>query len=262
MIGKLIFMLGKTEKYIHERLEKDRGLLFTVIDPDDHKTAENAAQTAKNANEAGSDLILIGGSTLSSQDYLDDVVKRIKENVNIPVVLFPGNVTWLTKYADALYFMSLLNSTKPYWISGAQIKGAPIVKKMGLEPISVAYLVVEPGGTVGKVAEVELLKRSEPQKAAEMALAAQYMGYRFVVTDAGSKPKEGHIPLDMIKLVASTIDVPYIVAGGIRTPEQAKSIIKAGADAIQVGAAFEQGKGSVENIRKMVEAVREGGKGR
>ena len=254
--------LGKVEKYINDEIGRKGGLLFTVIDTDDHKTAENAARTAKNANEAGSDLILIGGSTLSSQDFLDSVVKQIKENVNIPVVLFPGNVTWLTKYADAVYFMSLLNSTKPYWISGAQIKGAPIVKKLGLEPISVAYLVVEPGGTVGKVAEVDLLKRSEPQAAAMAALAAQYMGFRMIVTDAGSKPKEGHIPLEMIKAVSSVLDdsIPYVVAGGIKTPEQAASIIKAGADAVQVGAAFEQGKGSVENIRKMVKAVREAGK--
>ncbi len=158
--------------------------------------------------------------------------------------------------------MSLLNSTKPYWISGAQIKAAPIVSKLGIEPISVAYLVVEPGGTVGKVAEVDLLKRNEPQAAAMTALAAQYMGFRMIVTDAGSKPKEGHIPLEMVKAVATTIDdsIPYVVAGGIKTPEQAKSIIKNGADAIQVGAAFEQGKGSVENIAKIVKAVREGAK--
>jgi phosphoglycerol geranylgeranyltransferase len=255
-------MIGKTERYIHEEIGRKGGLLFTVIDPDDHKTAENAAKTAKNANEAGSDLILIGGSTLSSQDFLDSVVKRIKENVNIPVVLFPGNVTWLTKHADAVYFMSLLNSTKPYWISGAQIKAAPIVSKMGIEPISTAYLVIEPGGTVGKVAEVDLFKRNEPEKAAYAALAAQYMGFRLIVTDAGSKPKEGHIPLEMVKAVANTIDdsIPYVVAGGIRTPEQAKSIIKAGADAIQVGAAFEEGKGSVENISKIVKAVRDGAK--
>ena len=257
-------MIGKTEKYIHDELAKKGGLLFTVIDPDDHKTAENAARTAKNADEAGSDIILIGGSTLSSQDFLDGVVKRIKENVNIPVVLFPGNVTWLTKHADAVYFMSLLNSTKPYWISGAQIKAAPIVRKIGIEPISVAYLVVEPGGTVGKVAEVDLLKRSEPQAAANAALAAQYMGFRMIITDAGSKPKNGHIPLEMVKAVSSAIDdsIPYVVAGGIRTPEQAAGIIRAGANAIQVGAAFEQGKGSVENIKKMVKAVREGALGR
>jgi len=252
--------IGKTERYILDSIEEKKGLLFTVIDPDDHKTAENASKTAKNANEAGSDIILIGGSTLSSQDFLDDVVKRIKENVNIPVVLFPGNVNWLSKYADAVYFMSLLNSTKPYWISGAQIKGAPVVKKIGVEPISVAYVVVEPGGTVGEIAEVDLIKRDDLQRIGATALAVQYMGYRFLVTDAGSKPKDGHIPLEMVKTVAKTIDIPYIVAGGIRTPEQAKSIIKAGADAVQVGAAFEQGEGSVENIRKMVEAVREGKK--
>jgi phosphoglycerol geranylgeranyltransferase len=255
-------MLGKTERYIHDELQKKKGLLFTVIDPDDHKTAENASRTAKNANEAGSDLILIGGSTLSSPDFLDGVVKRIKENVNIPVVLFPGNVNWLTKYADAVYFMSLLNSTKPYWISGAQMMAAPIVKKMGIEPISTAYLVVEPGGTVGRVAEVDLIKRNDLERAAAAALGAQYMGFRLLVTDAGSKPKEGHIPLEMVKAVAAVTDIPYVVAGGIRTPEQAKSIIKTGADAIQVGAAFEQGKGSVENIKKMVSAVREGGKER
>lgn len=255
-------MIGKTERYIHEEISNKGALLFTVIDPDDHKTADNAAKTAKNANEAGSDLILIGGSTLSSQDFLDSVVKRIKENVNIPIVLFPGNVTWLTKHADAVYFMSLLNSTKPYWISGAQIMAAPIVRKMGIEPISTAYLVVEPGGTVGKVAEVDLLKRNEPEKAAYAALGAQYMGFRLIVTDAGSKPKEGHIPLEMVKTVSSVIDdsIPYVVAGGIKTPDQAKSIIKAGADAIQVGAAFEEGKGSVENIARMVKAVREGAK--
>lgn len=253
-------MIGKTEQYIHDQISAKGGLLFTVIDPDDHKTAENAARTAKNANEAGSDLILIGGSTLSSPDFLDGVVKQIKENVNIPVVLFPGNVNWLTKHADAVYFMSLLNSTKPYWISGAQMKAAPIVKKMGIEPISTAYLVVEPGGTVGKVAEVELLKRNEPQTVASAALGAQYMGYRLLVTDTGSKPKEGPIPLEMVKAVAGAVDIPYVVAGGIRTPEQARDIIKAGADVIQVGAAFEEGKGSVENIKRIVNAVREGAK--
>ena len=130
-------MIGKTEKYLYSELEKKGALLFALIDPDDH-TEESAVATAKNANEAGSDLILIGGSTLSSQEKLDMVTKRIKESVNIPIVLFPGNVSWLTKYADATYFMSLLNSRNPYWIRGAQSKGAPIIKKIGIEPISVA----------------------------------------------------------------------------------------------------------------------------
>lgn len=254
-------MIGKVEKYLLSELDKKGALLFTLIDPDDH-TGESAVLTAKNANEAGSDLILIGGSTLSSQEKLDSITKNIKENVNIPIVLFPGNVSWLTKYADATYFMSLLNSRNPYWISGAQAKGAPVVHKIGIEPISVAYLVVEPGGTVGKVGEVELIKRNELQRAASLALAAQFMGFHFVITDTGSNPKEGHVPLEMIRAVAHAVDIPYVVAGGIKTPEQARDVIKAGAGAIQVGTAFEKGKGSIDKIKEMVKAVREGAKER
>ncbi len=254
-------MIGKVEKYILEKLEKNKALLFTLIDPDDH-SLDNAVLTAKNANEAGADLVLIGGSTLSSQEHLDQVAKRIKEVINVPLVLFPGNISWLTRYADATYYMSLLNSRNPYWISGAQTKAAPFLGKLGIEPISVAYLVVEPGGTVGKVAEVDLIKRKDPQKAAAAALAAQYMGFHFVITDTGSNPKEGHVPLEMIKAVSSSIDIPYTVAGGVRTPEQAKNVIKAGADAIQIGTAFEEGKGSIQKIKEMVKAVRDGAKGR
>ncbi|HID73016.1 TPA: geranylgeranylglyceryl/heptaprenylglyceryl phosphate synthase, partial [Candidatus Micrarchaeota archaeon] len=86
-------------------------------------------------------------------------------------------------------------------------------------------------------------------------------GFRFVITDAGSNPKDGHIPLDMLKAVRSAIDIPYIVAGGVRTPEEAKSVIKSGADIIQVGTAFEK-DGTVNKIKKMVKAVREGGASR
>ncbi len=252
--------IGKVEKYINDELGKKGALLFSLIDPDDH-SEDSAVTTAKNANEAGTDIILIGGSTLSSQEKLDTVARRIKESVNVPVVLFPGNVSWLTRFADATYFMSLLNSRNPYWISGAQTKGAPIIKKIGMEPIPVAYMVVEPGGTVGKVGEVELIKRTEFDRAASMALAAEFMGFHFALTDTGSNPKEGHIPLQMIKAVKSSISIPYIVAGGIRTPVQAKSVVKAGADIIQVGTAFEQ-NGSLEKIKEMIKAVREGAKSR
>ncbi len=250
-------MAGKIETYIYQELEKKKGLLFTVIDPMDHQSLNDAIEMAKNANQAGSDLILIGGSTGVQGEILDEVTKRIKENVNIPVVLFPGNIGTVTKYADAIYFMSLLNSRNPYWISGAQMLAAFQIKKYKVEPLSVGYSVVEPGGTVGWVGDVNLIPRSKPELAAATGLAAEYMGFRFFITDTGSNPKEGHVPLEMIKAVSSNISIPYIVAGGIRTPEEAKSIIKAGASAIQVGTAFEKGKGSVEKIKKMVQAVRE-----
>jgi phosphoglycerol geranylgeranyltransferase len=254
-------MVGKTEKYILEELEGKKGLLFALIDPLDYKTPEDAVMTARNADEADADIILIGGSTGVQGTVLDTVAKEIKENVSKPVVLFPGNIGTLTKYADAVYFMSMLNSRNPYWISEAQMLAAPTVKHYGIEPLPVAYVVVEPGGTVGWVGDAKRIPRSRPKIAAAFGMAAEYMGFRFLITDAGSNPENGHIPLEMVKAVSSVTSIPYIAAGGIRTPEQARSVIQAGADIIQVGTAFEK-EGSVEKIKAMVQAVREGAKSR
>lgn len=251
--------LGKIEKYIHEELEKKHGLLFAVIDPLDYKDLDAAVKTAKNTNEGGADAILIGGSTGVQGELLDTVTKRIKESVNVPVILFPGNIGTVTKYADAVYFMSMINSRNPYWITGAQMLAAPTVKQYGIEPLPTGYIVVEPGGTVGWVGDANLIPRDKPKLAAAMALGAQCMGFRFIITDTGSNPATGHVPLEMVKAVSSVLDVPYIVAGGIRTPDQAKSVLKHGADIIQVGTAFEQ-DGGVQKVKEMVKAVREGAK--
>jgi phosphoglycerol geranylgeranyltransferase len=249
-------MVGKTEKYILEELEKKKGLLFALIDPLDYPTPEDAVRTAKHADEADADIILIGGSTGVQGEVLDNVAKEIKQNASKPVVLFPGNIGTLTKYADAVYFMSMLNSRNTYWISEAQMLAAPMVRHYGIEPLPVAYIVVEPGGTVGWVGDAKKVPRNRPKIAAAFGMAAEYMGFRFLITDAGSNPEDGHIPLDMVKAVSSVTTIPYIAAGGIRTPEEARSVIKAGADIIQVGTAFEK-EGSVEKIKAMVKAVRE-----
>jgi len=251
--------VGKIEKYILEELQKKKGLLFALIDPLDYKTPEDAILTAKNADEADADVILIGGSMGVEGEPLDIVAKRIKETVSKPVVLFPGNVGTLTKYADAVYFMSLLNSRNTYWIAEAQMLAAPMVKQYGIEPLPAAYVVVDPGGTVGWVGDAKRVPRDKPRVAAAYAMAAEYMGFRFFITDAGSDPVEGHIPLEMVRAVRSSITIPYIVAGGIRTPEQVKDVIKSGADIVQVGTAFQK-QGSTEKIREMVLAAREGGK--
>ncbi len=249
----------KVENYINEQLDKKKALLFSVLDPLDYPTLDDALKTAKNMDAGGVDAVLIGGSTGVQGEMLDQITKRVKESVSVPVIFFPGNIGTVSKYGDAVYFMSLLNSRNPYWISSAQMLAAPLVKQYGIEPLPVGYMVVEPGGTVGWVGDVNLIPRSKPKIAAAMALAAQYMGFRLIITDAGSNPKEGHIPLEMVSAVSSVLDVPYVVAGGIRTPEEAKAVVKAGADIIQVGTAFEK-KGGVDAVKKFVSAVREGKK--
>ena len=252
--------MGKVEDYIKDGIARKGGLLFALIDPVDYAKPADAIACGAQAGEGGADIILIGGSMGAQGELLDSVTKQIKEKVSVPVVLFPGNISTVTRYADAVYFMSMLNSRNPYWISQAQMLAAPSVKRMGLEALPVGYIVVEPGGTVGFVGDARLVPRAKPQIAAAIALSAEMMGFRFVITDAGSNPKEGHIPLEMITAVSKAISVPYIAAGGIRTPDEARAVIAAGANAIQVGTALEKGGDVKKRVADMLKAVREGGK--
>jgi phosphoglycerol geranylgeranyltransferase len=250
--------IGKVERYINDLIDRSEPMLFAVIDPCDHASPEQAAKAAKAAVEGGSQLILVGGSIGAQGSLMDETTKQIKEVVSVPINIFPGNNSTITKYADSIYFYSLLNSRNAYWTAMAQTTGAPVVKQLGIEALPTGYIVVAPGGTVGWVADVNLIPRAKPEIAAVLALAGQYMGNRFIITDAGSAPAEGHIPLEMVAAVRKTISVPYIVAGGIRTPEQAKAIVKAGADAIQVGTAIEGSAKVSATVSAMLKAMREG----
>lgn len=235
--------VGKTEKFIHERLDEKGALMFMLVDPVDYKTPDEAIKTAKAAEEGGADLILVGGSIGAQGELLDYVTKGIKDVLSSPVVLFPGNIATLTKYADAVYFMSLLNARSTYWITHAQMLSAPLVKQLKIEPLPVGYIVVSPGGTVGWVGDVNLIPREKAKIAASLALAGEYLGNRFIVTDVGSNPQlqgAGPVPPDMIRAVKSVISVPYIVGGGIRDVDSLRETLKAGADIVQIGTAIEQ----------------------
>jgi len=253
--------IGKIERYMLNRIDKDGGILLSLIDPDS-QPFEKGAKVAEISAEAGADVILIGGSIGAQGIILDKTTKMIKERVNIPVVLFPGNVGTLTPYADATYFMYVMNSRDVYWSTTCQIQGATIVKRLGIEPIPTGYIILEPGKAVGWLSNANLIPRDRGDLAAATALAAEYMGARLVVTDSGSGA-DSPAPPQLIRAVKSQLSVPYFYGGGVKTPEQAAEIIKAGADGIQIGAAFEYAKDAKnveDKVRKMSKAIKEAGR--
>ena len=257
----MIFM-GKTEEYIKDGIARKGGLLFALIDPVDYREPREAIAAGVQSSESGADVVLIGGSMGAQGELLDSVAKGIKDKSSVPVVLFPGNISTVTKHADAIYFMSLLNSRNPYWISQAQALAAPVVKAMKIEALPVGYIVVEPGGTVGWVGDANLVPRGKPQIAAALAMAAELSGSHLVLTDCGSNPEKGHITLEMVSAVAKSISVPYIVGGGVRTPAEAAAVISAGAGAVQVGTALEKGGDVKKKVADLAKAVHEAGKKR
>jgi phosphoglycerol geranylgeranyltransferase len=250
---------GKVEKYINEKIQSDGGILSIIIDPMDYPLPEKAVEAGIKSAKAGADLIAVGGSIGSQGKLLDTVTRQIKEKIEVPIVLFPGNIATITPFADAIYFMYMVNSRNPYWHSQAQTLAAPLVRRLGVEPLPVGYIMVEPGGTAGWVGDANLVPRDKPKIAASLALAAQYMGARIIFTDAGSAVPEP-IPREMVQMVSQAINVPYLVAGGIRTPGQAGDIIKAGADWVQIGTSIERSGNIQKSVQSLVKAIKYAGK--
>jgi phosphoglycerol geranylgeranyltransferase len=255
--------IGKTEKYIYETLETKGAMLFMLVDPVDYSSEKIAVNTALDSIKNGADLVLVGGSIGAQGELLDNVVKSIKDKADVPVVLFPGNIATLSRYADAVYFMSLLNARNPYWITQAQMLSAPLIKQYKIETLPVGYIVVSPGGTVGWVGDVNLIPREKPKIAAALAMAGESLGNRLIITDAGSNPQiqgSGPVPLEMIREVKKSIDVPYIVAGGIKTIDQLKNAYSSGADIVQVGTVVENSKSVDKTMSTFAKIVKEEGR--
>lgn len=247
-------MYGPVENYLNGKIKAEGAIHITLIDPE-KTTPEQAAIVAETSKNSGTSAIMIGGSTFVSQSHLDGVVKAIKQKVEIPVILFPNNITGISRYADAIWFMSLLNSVDPYFIVGAQILGAPLVKKYGLEPISLGYIIVGEGGTAGIIGKAISIPYNKPELAAAHALAGQYLGMRFIYLEGGSGVCTPVLP-EMIKNVRSEINVPLIVGGGIRDKIQARAAAAAGANIIVTGNVTES-TFSKASMSKIIEGIKD-----
>jgi len=246
-------MVGRIERYLLEKIKTDRSIHLTLIDPE-KVTVSDAKKIAENSKNSGTAAIMIGGSTFLSQEHLDNVIKAIKSAVNLPIILFPNNVTGISSHADAIWFMSLLNSVDPYFLIGAQILGAPLVKKFGLEPISMGYIIVGEGGTAGIVGKAISVPYNKPELAAAHALAGQYLGMRFIYLEGGSGAANP-VPPEMIRAVKRVLDIPLIVGGGIRSKEQALAATSAGADVIVTGNVTESADAK-QRVSEIISAIK------
>ena len=246
-------MMGKTEQYLLDQIKKKGTIHFTLVDPD-KSSGYDCAKIAAEAEKGGTTAIMVGGSTLASQSDLDDAVKRIKAAVKIPVILFPNGPMGVSKYADAVWFMSLLNSQNPYYIIDAQMLSAPIIKQNRLEAIPMGYIITGEGCVAGYVGYARPINFRHPKLAVGYSLAAETLGMRFVYLEAGSGAPEP-IPPTMVGAVAKYVDIPVIVGGGIRDPKAARTAKMAGASAIVTGTLVEEESEVEQRIKEIVDAI-------
>ncbi len=238
---------------IIDLFSKPKKQLVVLIDPDKY-SPEQLVSTSGIAQKAGVDFLFVGGSLLTS-DVLFQCIRTLKENSDIPVILFPGNTYQISRNADAMLFLSLISGRNPDMLIGMHVLAAPYIKLSGVPPIPTGYMLVDSG----KPTSVSYMSNSFPipndkkDIAACTAMAGEMLGLRTIFMDAGSGAKQS-VPEEMISFVKGSINIPLIIGGGIRDVEKAKNVLEAGADIIVVGNLFEEDPELIYNFAETVAA--------
>jgi putative glycerol-1-phosphate prenyltransferase len=234
-----------------QRKEKSFAVL---IDPD--KVNVSLLDTLiRLAIDAKADYFLVGGSLVIS-NHLDDVVLHIKSNCDIPVILFPGSPSQISKHADALLYLSLISGRNPELLIGQHVISATAVRQSGLEILSTGYMVIDGGAptTVSYISNATPIPADKNEIAVCTAMAGEMLGMKLIYMDAGSGAKRP-IAETMIEKVAQTIEAPLIIGGGIVNPEKAYLNCKAGADVIVIGNAIEKDASLIKEMSAAIHSV-------
>ncbi len=234
-----------------DRKKQGRKSFAVLIDPDKVNAAILDELIALSVS-AKVDYFLVGGSLVIS-DHLDECVQHIKKNCQVPVILFPGSPSQVSKYADALLYLSLISGRNPELLIGQHVVSAPFVRSSGLEIMPTGYIVIDGGAptTVSYISNASPVPADKNEIAMCTAMAGEMLGMKLIYMDAGSGAKRP-ITESMIRSVAEHIEAPLIIGGGIIEPEKAYLNCKAGADVIVVGNAIEK---DASLIREMSDAV-------
>jgi len=213
-------------------------LLAVLLDPD-KVNLENLSELSKKINQ-NADFIFVGGSTVS-EGVTENLVRSLKKNSSLPIIIFPGDHTQITDDADAILFLSLLSGENPEYLIKQQIKSVSKLQRSKLEIIPTGYILIN-GGHESSVQKVSKTKPVDPANislASNIAIAGMYMGKQLIYLEAGSGAKNP-VPVSLIKKVAENLTIPILVGGGIRTQDQLDAAYKNGADVVVIGSAFEE----------------------
>lgn len=218
------------------------GGFLLLIDPDRSRNTDYLT-LAGAAAECGVDALLVGTSFMMAGNFAEEV-KEIKAVTSLPVIIFPGSYTQITSNADAILYTSLISGRNPQYLIDEQVKGAPFIKAAGLESIPTGYMLIESGPltSVQFISGTLPIPRSKADITCAHALAAQYLGMSMIYLEAGSGASKP-VPVEMVQAVSSVVDIPMLVGGGLKSPEDCAARIEAGAAFIVMGAKLESDPG-------------------
>ncbi len=230
--------MNRLYKDILDAKRHKRKLLAILIDPE-KTNLYNCQSLIEKINQSPATHILVGGSSYIG-NHLDEMIRLLKEKITLPIVLFPGNPSQISKEADGILFLQLLSGRNPDFLIEHQVEAVSSLEKTNLEIISTGYILIESGNetAVQRVSKTKPLDRNNAQYVAQTAKAGEYIGNKLIYLEAGSGAKKT-VPNEMISIVSKRITIPLIVGGGIRSKTEIETAFNSGADIVVIGTAFE-----------------------
>lgn len=237
---------------LHERSRQGKKSIAVLIDPDKMEDTHRLSTLIHLAAENCVDYFFVGGSLVTTAN-LSEVINQIKENISIPVILFPGSSLQVDPTADAILFLSLISGRNPDLLIGQHVVAAPILKNNRLEIMPTGYMLINSGKTtsVAYISNTTPIPEDKYSLAACTAMAGEMLGLKLIYLDAGSGA-EREINAKMISTVRKSVNVPLIVGGGINTSQKAYNALEAGADLIVIGNALEKDPNLLTEISERV----------
>jgi putative glycerol-1-phosphate prenyltransferase len=242
--------LKKHYQHIINAISKKEKLLAVLIDPD-KMVLDAVPSFIQKVNASVATHIFVGGSEVEA-NVTEALVIEIKKHTTLPIVLFPGDVTQLTNYADALLFLSLISGRNAEYLIGKHVEAVPKLKEMQLEVIPTGYVLIENGKitSVQKVTQTQPLKRNDIETIVNTAKAGELLGMKLIYLEAGSGALFP-VNVEIIQAVKQNLEIPLIVGGGIKSKAQMQMAYDSGADMVVIGTAFEENEAFFEELKAM-----------
>jgi len=232
----------KTDIYssLAENRHIGRKSFAVLIDPDKIEGESACMRIVNMSIENQVDYFLVGGSLITGNNF-GRVVQLIKENTDIPVVIFPGSSMHIESTADAILFLSLISGRNPDLLIGQHVVAAPVLKRSNLEVLPTGYMLINSGQqtTVSYMSNTTPIPHDKTSVAACTAIAGEMLGLKLIYMDAGSGA-EVPVSSKMINMVRKAVDIPLIVGGGINNAHKAARAYESGADMIVIGNGIEK----------------------
>ena len=230
-------------------LKKEKLLAF-LIDPD--KCSDSKLDyLIKMFEKRSPHFIFVGGSLISAP--LEPVIRRLKQCLDVPIVLFPGHTSHIYPEFDAVLFLSMISGRNPEFLIGNHVIAAPIIKRYAIEVISTGYMLIDGGVSTS----VEYMSNTRPMPADKTdiivatAMAGEMLGHKLIYMDAGSGAIHP-VPKRAIEEVKTACAVPLMIGGGINTPEKLEAAFNHGADIVVIGNALEKSPEMLVDFLKKV----------